>query len=346
MVVYRTVRKKKKDNTPMILGAVVVAAAVGFVLFQQGGGKKTTDTAPDTAPTNQPPATVEEAAATTAPAIPEVFTDPREQDQFETVYETVQTVFAPPSPGSPLRVIKKRGGRAEGELLRFTATGLVLSTPDGLITIQRDEIDEASQATLFPDAFSRSIAENTVRSGQLKNETPTLERILLTPPSTQVQETRRFSSDRLTARYGPGRHFATIPGADLYRGQLVHVIDETNAWICIKVGDMNTKAVFGWIPKFASFTMRPDNKAIIERETEALLATGFAVAIEPTKNEVLVDMYEWRIADPAAIEGKCRLLAYYCGHMRGSRLYWVDLRDALTNRRIAEFSESKGFKVF
>lgn len=345
MVVYRTVRKKKKDNTPMIIGSLVVVAAIGFILLQQGGGKKTAESTPETAPTNQPAAASTEAAATNAPAIPEVFSDPREQDQFEEVYETVQAVFSPPTAGSPLRVIKKRGGRAEGELLRFTASGLVLSTPDGLITIQRDEIDEASQATLFPDAFSRSIAEDTVRSGQLNNEPPTLERVLLSPPSTAVQETRRFSSDRLTARYGPGRHFATIPGADLYRGQLVHVIAETNAWICIKAGDMNGK-VFGWIPKFASFTLKPDNKAIIERETEALMDTGFAVAVDPAKNEALVDMYEWRIADPAAIEGQCRLLAYYCGHQRGSRLYWVDLRDALTNRRIAEYSESKGFKVF
>ncbi len=344
MVVYRTVRKKKKDNTPMIIGAVVVAAAIGFVILQQGGDKKPGEAAPAT-PVSTSVVAVAESMTPQKPTLPEVFADPREQDQFEAVYETVQTVFTPPSVGSPLRVIKKRGGRAEGELLRFTATGLVLSTPDGLITIQRDEIDEASQATLFPDAFSRSIAETTVRSGQLRDTAPTLERVLLSPPSTQLMETRRFSSDRLTARYGPGRHFATIPGADLYRGQLVHVIAETNAWICIKVGDMNTK-VFGWIPKFASFTLKPDNKAIIERETEALLDTGFAVAIEPTKNEVLVDMYEWRIADPAAIEGKCRLLAYYCGHMRGSRLYWVDLRDALTNRRIAEYSESKGFKVF
>ncbi|HMO05424.1 MAG TPA: hypothetical protein PKC67_06085 [Kiritimatiellia bacterium] len=345
MVVYRTVRKKKKDNTPMIVGALVVVAAIGFILLQQGGGKKTAESTPETAPTNQPATVSTEAVIPKAPAIPEVFDDPREQDQFEAVYKTVQSVFAAPTPGSPLRVIKKRGGRAEGELLRFTATGLVLSTPDGLITIQRDEIDEASQATLFPDAFSSTIAENAVRAGHVKDAPPTLERVLLTPPSTQVQETRRFSSDRLTARYGPGRHFATIPGADLYRGQLVHVVAETNAWVCIKVGDMNAK-VFGWIPKFASFTLKPESKAIIERETEALMDTGFVVAIDPSKNEVLVDMYEWRIADPAAIEGQCRLLAYYCGHQRGSRLYWVDLRDALTNRRIAEYSESKGFKVF
>jgi hypothetical protein len=40
------------------------------------------------------------------------------------------------------------------------------------------------------------------------------------------------------------------------------------------------------------------------------------------------------------------LMAYYCGQQKNSRLYWVSIRDALTGKRLAEYSESKGFKEF
>jgi hypothetical protein len=110
----------------------------------------------------------------------------------------------------------------------------------------------------------------------------------------------------LNARYGPSRRYADVPGAELYRGQIVHVIAETNAWICVKVNAEANQAL-GWIPKFSTFTMHPDDKAAITREVRSLMDNGLIVTVDPMKNQALVDLYEWRITDAAAIEGQSRL---------------------------------------
>ena len=338
-------RKKKKNNTGSIIAAAATLALIGFVLFQQKPKPADQAELEPVQHTEQPVAKPTEENLLSTLEIPEVFTDQHKQRQFEQLYTSYQSVFSPPVSGSPIRVYKKSGARVEGDLLRFTATGLVLSTPDGLINVAKEEMSDDTRGQLFAEDFSRSLAEIAVQKG-VEGEPPSqLSDLFLRPQSMNVIESRRFTADRLNARYGPSRRYVDVPGAEIYRGQIVHVVAETNAWICVK-GDEYTDSVLGWIPKFSTFTLRPDDKATIAREVRTLMDTGFIINVDPMKNEALVDSYEWRITDDAAIEGQSRLLAFYCGHQRNSRLFWVDIRDALSNRRIAEYSESKGFKVF
>ena len=339
-------RKKKKNNTGSIIASLATLALIGFIAFQQNKTKPTevTQTEP-LQKVEQTEAELVEVEMLPQVETPEVFSEPEKQQQFKQLYASYQSVFSPPASGSPIRIFKVTGIRVEGDLLRFTASGLILSTPDGLINVAKDDMTKETRDQLFVEDFSRSHAENAVRAG-IDGEPPVqLSDLFLRPPSMNVIESRRFTADRLNARYGPSRRYADVPGSELFRGQIVQVVTETNAWICVKGGE-NPGTVLGWIPKFSTFTLHPDDKAAIAREVRTLMDTGFIVNVDPMKNEALVDTYEWRITDAAAIEGQSRLLAYYCGHQRNSRLFWVDIRDALSNRRIAEYSESKGFKVF
>jgi hypothetical protein len=338
-------RKKKKNNTGSIIAALATLALIGFIAFQQKPKQAEEVQSEPIQKVEQPEAELVQDEMVPQMEIPEVFSEPDKQQQFEQLYRSYQSVFSPPASGSPIRVFKKSGSRVEGDLLRFTASGLVLSTPDGLINVAKEEMSDDTRSQLFTEDFSQSLAQSAVQNGIFGKPPSNVSDLFLRPQSESVIETRRFTADRLNARYGPSRRYADVPGSELFRGQIVHVVAETNAWICVK-GDDNTGAVLGWIPKFSTFTLRPDDKATIAREVRTLMDTGFIVNVDPMKNEVLVDTYEWRITDDAAIEGQSRLLAFYCGHQRNSRLFWVDIRDALSNRRIAEYSESKGFKVF
>lgn len=338
-----TRRRKKKDNTWSIVAAIASALLIGFFVFKQKP-KPADDSTPEPVQATET-TTPAEIADEPSPSIeiPTVFPDPKKQQQFARLFTSYQSVFSPPVSGSPVRIFKKNGNRVEGDLLRFTASGLVLSTPDGLINVAKDEMTKESRDQLFVEEFSRLLAEQKVTAGIGETPTTQLSELFLKPQSLSVIEARRFTADRLNARYGPSRRYADVPGAELYRGQTVYVVAETNAWINIKSSE-RADTTLGWIPKFSTFTMRPDDKAAIAREIRTLTDNGLIIKVDPMINEALVDSYEWRITDAAAIEGQARLLAYYCGHQRNSRLYWVDIRDALSNRRIAEYSESKGFK--
>lgn len=342
MVVYRVKPKKKNNTTMWAVAGLVACAVIAIVVTRKQGAPSVQEAAPAEQAPAATPSIPEGATGTDAPA---AFTDPRLQARFAAVYGSITNAFTAPKPGSPLRIVKKNGLRVEGELLRFTPTGLVLSTPDGLLNITREEMDDATRQRLFVEDFSRALAEQRVRSEPPGSASADLDALFLADAPSGVIEPRRFTCEVMTARYGPGRHYTAVPGTELYRGQLIFVVAETNGWICIKESQGSPKPM-GWIPKFASLPTNPQDRNAIQREVKELIDSGFVITVDPARNEALVDMYEWRMTDEAALEGKCRLIAFYCGHQRNSRLFWVDIRDALNNRKVAEYSESKGFRVF
>jgi len=319
--------------------------AFGFsaLLLTGCGTKKEADTTQDTNTLSQA-AKDSDPSAPPPLVAPKIFSDAKKQADFEKLFYICNDAFVPPPAGTPVRIMKKNGLRVDGEMMRFTADGIVISTPDGPLTVRRDEMSEETKESLFVDHFSRLMAEQKVNLGLTAAATLTPQDIFLDTDSTEVQEVRRFTADRMNTRLGPGRHFAPIASTELFRGQSVFVVDETNGWVCLKPS-ANENEVIGWVPKYATFVTNPEDKAVINREVDKLIESGFIIDVNPAKNEVLVDLYEWRISDSASAEGKSRLLAYYCGHQKGSRLFWVDIKDALSGKRLAEYSESKGFRV-
>lgn len=326
----------------MILAIALLVAG----LLLTGCSKKPATSTPAAQPTNVVEQTERESPAEGILTAPRVFPDAARQQQFETLFMQYAEGFESPQRSSPLRVYKTNGRRVEGEFMRYTADGLMLSTQDGLIPVARSDMAPVTLQSVFVDAFSRKLAEDRVnQTGASAATAGDLNALFLNADATQVTETRRFTADHMNTRLGPGRYFKSIPEVEIFRGQQVYVVGETNGWICVK-GSPDGERVLGWIPKYASFVLNPENASVIKREVDLLMENGFLIDVNPARNEALVDLYEWRIADSASIEGKSRLLAYYCGQKKGSRLFWVNIKDALSGRRLADYSESKGFKVY
>jgi len=277
-------------------------------------------------------------------AAPVLFSDSSRQKRFEELYFEAPTFFNPPNPGTLVRIFKNSGGRVEGEFTRYTLDGIAISTPDGPVIINRKNMTEDTQVTIYEDTFSKFIAEKMVTFEMAKNIPAGLDDIYFDSELAGGLEKRRITAEYMPARLGPARYFTTN-GLTHYRGEIIVVIHETNDWICVKKSaDAATHA--GWIPKFSSFMTNPEKKDLVAIEVDKLFKSGFLIDIDPKKNVAMVDLYEWRIADTAAVEGKSRLLAIYCGQQKNSRLFWVDIKDALTGKKLAEFSVSKGFKEF
>ncbi|HMO49744.1 MAG TPA: hypothetical protein PKE26_02410 [Kiritimatiellia bacterium] len=281
-----------------------------------------------------------------APVLPpKLYTDPSQQNRFESFFTRAQASFIAPTPGMLIRAETKSGGRIDGEFIRYTADGLVMDSADGYVTLTQAELTEKSQQELFVGAFSRQLAERQMvfeaADGKIEDEIAAF----FLPTGTRTLATRRFTADRMVPRVGPGRQYAAVEGVELFRGQNVFVVDEVDGWIAVKNEDAATRAI-GWIPKFSSFLVNPENAEAVAAEVDTLKESGFIVSVDPRRNEALVDLYQWRISDSASVEGKSRLLAFYCGQQKGVRLFWVDIKDSASGRRLAEYSESKGFKVF
>lgn len=282
-------------------------------------------------------------APTGPPPAPKAFSDPVKQTRFAQIYTNLLPVFNAVAPGSPVRVNKKTGGRVEGDLVRITGVSVFLSTPDGIVVVPREEMAESSERELFADAFSSHLAERQVLVESVEGSPQELISVFFSPESAAIIETRRLTAERVEPRAGPGLYFAPIPGAELFRGQSVGLVHETNGWICVKAGP--AAPILGWMPKFATFMLNPEDRKQVNTEVATLIDSGLVIMVEPKRNEALVDGFEWRRADPASMEGKSRLLAIYCGQQKGSKLYWVDIKDALSGKRLAEYSVSKGFKL-
>jgi hypothetical protein len=338
-------RRNNKASSPFSPFQPPVATFALFTLLVMGCSKKEVPPAPSPA-TNVTVSTITGDTNTASrPVAPIIFTEQDKQSRFENVFYASLPAFAPPKLGTPVRVIKNNGNRVEGELVRIDDEGIVISTADSLVSISRNEMNEATRATLYASDFSRFLSEQRVRESYQSAGPISLEELFLNPETDNVKEVRRFSASRMVAKYGPGRQYADIVDAEIFRGQQVFVVDEKDGWICVKTDSGSTTPI-GWIPKFASFVLNPEDKAIIEREMKGLIDSGFVIDVNPAKNEAWVDLYEWTISDDATVQGKSRLMAYYCGQQKNSRLYWVSIRDALTGKRLAEYSESKGFKEF
>ena len=309
-----------------------------------GCGKK--DAAAPATPTN----TVDTAAATgsveeaEAPLIvPAKYTGAK-QERFASLFKLYADTFKKTDIGAPMRIERASGLKVDGDMVRITDDALTISTPDGPVIIPQAEMTDASRETVFISVFAERNAERQLaaEAGGAPADPIT---IFFKPKDLTVREVRRFNADRMNPRYGPGRHYAFIEDKEIFRGQNVFVIDEEADWICVKES-ADAQQTLGWIPRFASFITNPENKDAVTREIKTLMDNGFIVDLDTKRNEALVDYYQWRISDIASIEGKSRLMAIHCGQQRGVRLYWVDVKDALTGRKLADYSESKGFKVY
>ena len=319
------------------------------VLITTGcGGGETQKSEPAPAPT---PATTQAAPKSVPPPVesikaPQAYSDPARQKQFEALFEKAKSVFSPPRPGILIRVEPVTGDVVVGELIRFTASGLVVATPESPLTFDQAQLKEENQAELFVDAFAEKMAK-------VQMDAPPIDGVatgdginILPPTQTMVRDSRQLTAERMIPRAGPGRHYVPIENNMIYRGTALRVLDEIRDWICVSE-DRATAPILGWIPKHSSSVpFGSGDQSRVNQEVEAMRESGFLVRVSPEMNEAVVDSYLWRISDSATVEGMGRLLARYCGQQKNMRVFFVVIKDGSTGQKLAEYSETRGFKVF
>lgn len=313
-----------------------------------GGGDKKDDGAAAKDGANAPVAIKDSPPAFADIKPPQAFSEAARQREFETLFEKAKGVFEAPVPGMLVRAIKTNGEVVVGELIRYTANGLVISTADSQVTINQKDLTPENQAELFLSAFAEQMARGQMESPVASSPgAQEFKDVSMRPPSSlTVSEVRFINADRMMPRAGPGRHFAGLPENILFRGVSVGVLDSVNDWICVKENN-ETSPVLGWIPRHASgIPFSETDRDRVSSEVDTLKTSGFVVSVDPSMNEAVVDSYLWRISDSVSIEGVSRLLARYCGMQKNLRVFFVVVVDGTSGHKLAEFSESRGLKVY
>lgn len=151
----------------------------------------------------------------------------------------------------------------------------------------------------------------------------------------------RFSlADDLDIRYGPGRDYPIVPGAQALKGARLYVLEEREGWIRFRdARDAGPSA--GWIHKFASTPAR--DPASWEADVHLLVDLGYVAHVDPAANDATVNTNLWNIEDVVIQKGMGRSLAFYCAERKGTQTRWVDIRDSNTGQKVAKFSENMGF---
>ena len=85
--------------------------------------------------------------------------------------------------------------------------------------------------------------------------------------------------------------------------------------------------------------------SVTEQSIQDLKDLGFIKRITPELNEVFVDNLIWLNMDYEAKKNVGRLLAIYCSQFKHSTAVWVDIRDYMSGKKLAKYSEAFGFSV-
>jgi len=70
------------------------------------------------------------------------------------------------------------------------------------------------------------------------------------------------------------------------------------------------------------------------------------IDIQSENTSVYIDPNLWSGLDSGLKEDLSLSLAIYVGNERGKNLYWVDIYDKLSGKKLAKYSKSWGFKVY
>lgn len=85
--------------------------------------------------------------------------------------------------------------------------------------------------------------------------------------------------------------------------------------------------------------------AKMEAAVNGLTETGLIQRVDVEMNEVYVDGFNWATLNIQEKENVARAVAYYIGHKKNKNLYYVDVMDWNSGKKLADFSASWGFKV-
>ncbi len=70
------------------------------------------------------------------------------------------------------------------------------------------------------------------------------------------------------------------------------------------------------------------------------------ISIEPKLNRAYIDSGLWGSMEYKLKEDFAAALAIYCGNEKGTYLYWVEIYDKYSGKKLAKYSRNWGFKVY
>lgn len=78
----------------------------------------------------------------------------------------------------------------------------------------------------------------------------------------------------------------------------------------------------------------------------SFIESGFIEKMKPELNKAYVDYVVWSSFNVEQKEKIAQNMAYYCGYKKGTNLYWVEIYNYQSGKRIAKYSDAWGFKVY
>lgn len=84
----------------------------------------------------------------------------------------------------------------------------------------------------------------------------------------------------------------------------------------------------------------------LEPAIEKLKEAGFLIRLNPQLNQAWVDSSLWQTVGYDDRVNLGYVLAHYVGRKKGTNLYWVDIFDARSGKKLAKYSKSWGFTVY
>lgn len=88
-------------------------------------------------------------------------------------------------------------------------------------------------------------------------------------------------------------------------------------------------------------TLRSDQIKYLEE-----LQTEGYISIEAELNKVYISPDLWYGMDAKLKEDFAASLSIYCGNKKGTELYWVEIYDKQSAKRLAKYSKSWGFDIY
>lgn len=258
------------------------------------------------------------------------FDDPRMQRQFEVLAAEQASVFVPIRPGRAVSIALTNGATMFGEFRRVEGDEITLAVTNGEVVLSRSIIAPEYRARFFAGDFA-------VAKALLRMNAPAT-----APGNASKLEERFVVQEAIDVRVGPDENYKLAASGDIAQGQRVYVVDEADEWILVK-RDPAEPGPAGWIRKFTTRVPDEGNAALLEKDVNELIALGYVQSIRPDLNEAFVDGIRWSTADPQSRVGMSRALAFYCGVKKGTGLNWITVKDGESGRRVAKYSESKGY---
>ncbi len=83
----------------------------------------------------------------------------------------------------------------------------------------------------------------------------------------------------------------------------------------------------------------------IEKGVNDLRVSGLIQKLNPNLNEVFISKAIWDTTTYDQKKTFGYVLGHYCGHIKGTNLYWVDIRDHKSGKKLAKWSKSWGMKI-